>query len=42
MEEEGHVVHDHVIHVGKQLACGVISEFPWPEGVESTDTANQP
>lgn len=42
MEEEGHVVHDDMIDVGKQLACRVISEFPWAEGVEATDTANEP
>ncbi len=42
MEEEGHVVHDDMVDVGKQLACGVISEFPRAEGVEATDTSNEP
>jgi len=42
VEEEGHVVHNRMIYVGKQLACGVISEFPWAERVEPTDASNQP
>lgn len=42
VEEEGHVVDDDVVDVSEQLAGGVISEFPWSEGVEATDATNEP